>query len=209
MILPKSENTTYEIPPEDTYLAVLYRIVDLGTQETNYKGEKKLSHKILLYWELHGGLRMEDGKPFSIAKKYTYSGHEKSTLRKDLEAWRGKKFTEEELGSFPIEKLLGVGCILGVSHREGNDGRTYADITSISKVMKGMETPPAENEVFCLEINSEKFNQENFNKLSEKLKEIIMRSPEYVKMMQYKQASHHLATPEQNLEVILDDAIPF
>ena len=43
---------------------------------------------------------MPDGKPFLVRRRYTASLHEKSALRKDLESWRGRAFTNVELDGF-------------------------------------------------------------------------------------------------------------
>jgi len=63
--------------------------------------------------------------------------HEKSALRKDLESWRGKKFTRDEEMGFDIERLIGVNCLLNITHNEVGD-RTYANIVSIMPLAKGM-----------------------------------------------------------------------
>ena len=59
---------------------------------------------------------MEDGRPFAVSKTYTASLFEAAALRKDLESWRGKSFTEEELGGFDISKLLGCTARIEVGH---------------------------------------------------------------------------------------------
>jgi len=41
-----------------------------------------------------------------ISKRYTMSLGEQSTLRKDLESWRGKKFTPEELQGFDLNACI-------------------------------------------------------------------------------------------------------
>ncbi len=84
-------------------------------------------------------------KRMCIYKRYTLSLHENASLRKDLENWRGKKFTEEELQGFDLEKLLGVNALITVVHSQGADGKTYSNIAAVSKLMKGMAPLEAQN----------------------------------------------------------------
>ena len=56
----------------------------------------------------------------SIHPKYTLSMSEKANLRKHLETWRGKAFTEADFGpgGFNMAKLLGVNMYLDGSPTE-------------------------------------------------------------------------------------------
>jgi hypothetical protein len=71
----------FESIPPGTYPAVCYRVIDLGRQETEYQGEKKIQHKVLLSWDIADEeTRMSDGRPFTISSRYTWSMHEKAQL---------------------------------------------------------------------------------------------------------------------------------
>jgi hypothetical protein len=87
-------------------------------------------------WEL--AEKMKDGRPFMLSKSYTLSLHEKASLRKDLESWRGKAFTEAELTGFDLEKLITVNCLLNVAAYKKKNGSEGRKIASISPMMKGM-----------------------------------------------------------------------
>lgn len=87
---------------------------------------------------------MDDGKPFIVQKRYTASLHEKSKLRPELESWRGRAFTEDELKEFDLEKLLGANCLLNVAHVV-KDGKTYANVTAVMPLKRGMEKLVATN----------------------------------------------------------------
>ncbi len=76
--------------------------------------------------------KMEDGRVFTIQKRYTASLHEKSTLAKDLKTWRGRAFTPDELKGFDIEKVLGAPCQLVIVHAE-KEGAIYANVTTVMK----------------------------------------------------------------------------
>jgi hypothetical protein len=72
-------------------------------------------------------------------KRYTLSLHEKANLRRELETWRGKKFTAEEGEGFDLEKLLGANCQLQVIHNEKDDGTVYANVQAIVPAGRGLE----------------------------------------------------------------------
>mgnify|MGYP000541169732 CR=1 FL=1 len=42
---------SFESTPSGMHLARCYRIIDLGTQKSEYMGVSKLLHKIMLGWE--------------------------------------------------------------------------------------------------------------------------------------------------------------
>ena len=98
MFIPNpSEGGSFTPVPAGSHLAVCYRIIDLGTQKVVFQNENKFLRKVMVSWELPDE-KMDDGRPFVISKRYTWSMHEKATLRKHLEAWRGKGFSEEDFG---------------------------------------------------------------------------------------------------------------
>ena len=131
--------------PEDLHLAICYGIWDLGSQFTNFSDHPV--HQVVIVWELPEvrGEFERDGKkmdlPRAISQKYTVSLHEKANLRKALESWRGKKFTEEELKGFDLKKLLGVPCQIQVLHNV-KDGKTYANVGAIIKAPQGKKIAP-------------------------------------------------------------------
>jgi hypothetical protein len=199
LVLPKQNE--FESVPAGSYGAVCYRVVDLGTQFSAFY--KKASHKIMISWELDE--KMKDGRPFSIHKRYTLSSGKNAALRKDLESWRGRAFTEEEFGSFDIGKLIGIGCMIGVSTRI-QDGQTYSDVSSIMKLPKGMETPKVENEKLYFSLNE--FNQDIYDKLSDGMKAVIAKSPEYQEIKGGPSIEKN--TPDgHEVEDFQDSSIPF
>ena len=203
MQIPAPNERDFEIPPAGTHKAICYRVIDLGTQDTTFQGQAKKQHKVMLSWELPDE-KMSDGRPFTITQRYTWSMSEKATLRKHLEAWRGVKFTDEDFGpnGFNIKKIVGLGCLLTIVHND-RDGKIYANIASISKVMKGMEVPPLTNEAAYLWLDRTIWQDGVFQKLSDNLKGTIMKSPEY----------HALANgteiPASKPHGDMDDEIPF
>lgn len=130
--------------PADVHHAVCVGVVDIGTQP---QGNSKYTPKpkVMIQWELPECRRQyeKDGKeydvPDMISKPYTNSLNEKANLRKDLDAWRGRPFTEDELDGFDLVNIIGVNCLLQIVHRKVGD-KTYANIASIMKLPK-RDTP--------------------------------------------------------------------
>lgn len=171
MKLPKNEGS-YELAPAGNHVAVCYALIDLGTQVDQF-GTK---HKIRIIWELPDE-KMEDGKPFSVGKEYTFSMSQKSNLRTDFIAWRGRDFTPEEFETFQMENILGAPAMLNVTHRTSQAGNDYAVVSSIAPLIKGVEKPECENEHVCFSF--EHPDDESFEKLPEWIRELICASPQY------------------------------
>lgn len=191
MYLPKpTEGANFSPPPAGTHPAICYRVIDLGTQVSTYNGERKTAHKVMISWEITDpDVRMEDGRPFTINQRYTWSMHEKAALRKALESWRGQPFKDSDFGDggFNIKKLLGVGCLLSILHTD-KDGKTYANINAIMKLPKGMNAGTLTNEFVYVALTPDLFDRNEFLKLSDSLQDTIKNSPEYQKMTDYGQA---------------------
>lgn len=74
----------------------------------------------------------EEGKPYILVKRYTWSLHEKSNLRKDLERFKNQKFTLAELSEgVDLEEYIGMSCNILIVHNEVEDGKVYANIESV------------------------------------------------------------------------------
>lgn len=131
-------NKEFKPVPEGNHMARCYRVIDLGTQDVEFQGEPKLMHKVLIAWELSGEaddgtpLQTDSGEPFTVSKQYTLSLSKKANLRADLESWRGKAFTDDELKGFDISQLLGAYCMVTVKHDKKND-KTYTNVASVAR----------------------------------------------------------------------------
>lgn len=194
MYLPQpSEGGSFTPPPAGTHPAICYRFIDLGTQKNDYQGQAKLQRKVLLSWEIADPeVVMDDGQPFTISSRYTWSMHEKSTLRKTLESWRGQPFVDSDFGQtgFNVKKLLGVGCLLSILHAD-KDGKTFANISAIMKVPKGMAIPALVNKQVYLSLEPAEFDRDVFLTLGDKLQEQIKASPEYQALVKPQQQEYH------------------
>ena len=179
----KSETFERELIEAGNYVARCYRMVEIGTCDEEFLGVKKQMHKVRIGWELPTELKIfnpEKGEqPCVIDKEYTLSLADKANLRKDLQSWRGKAFTDEEAEAFDITKLLGVSCMLNIIHVQGKKDptKTYQAIGSVSPMPKGLLCPPQVNETFVFDF--ENFDEMKFNTLPDFLKEQIAKTPEY------------------------------
>lgn len=211
MYLPKpTEGGDFTPPPTGAWPAICYRFIDLGTQTSNFNGETKHQRKVMLSWELTDPeIRMDDGRPFTISNRYTWSMHEKSTLRKTLESWRGVAFTDADFGEggFDTKKLLGAPCLLSVVQVDKND-KTFANISAIMKLPKGVQPGDLVNESVYFSLDE--FDRDTFGKLSESLQNIIKASPEYQSLDRPRQSDSYMPPQfEQGDPGFGMDDIPF
>lgn len=158
--------------PAGSHIAVCNLVADCGLQP-GFEG--KPQRKIYVRFEIPAE-RVEyekDGKtvegPLTIGSFYTASMNEKATLRKHLEGWRGKTFTDQEAAEFDVSKLLGQACMLNVIEKDSN-GKTYSNVAGISKLPKGMNAPSAENDLLYYDETS---GEAEFSALPKWLREKI------------------------------------
>lgn len=120
-----------------THPAVCVSLIDIGEQFN--ETFKKSSRKVVIQWEITDEQITVEGKQVNrtMSQTYTMSLNERSALYRDLISWRGKPFTKDELDGFELTKILGIPCLITVTHQERN-GSTYANISGIAKAMKGM-----------------------------------------------------------------------
>lgn len=176
----KENGKSFDPVPAGFYQAVCYSIVDLGSvMNTKFQNWQR---KVLITFEIPS-VRIEierDGQkmdmPRVISKQYTANLSPKGYLRKDLESWRGRPFTDEELQGFELSKLLGANCQIQVMHNKSN-GNVYANISAIVNVGKDQKRLIAENPLvhYCIDENREEIPSEIPEWLANKIKE----SPEY------------------------------
>jgi hypothetical protein len=168
------------------HLARCYRIVDLGTQKSEYQGQVKHLQKVMIQFEVHGeddngnALVTTKGEPMSISKNFTLSLAEKATLRKDLQAWRGRDFTADELRGFELKNVLGAWAMITAAKSVGNNGKEYTNIISINPVpvaIKKAGLPEGFNKLAMFVIENP--DMELFETFGNGLKEKIASSPEW------------------------------
>jgi len=185
------------------HIAVCYQIVDLGTSLDYYNN---MSHKVQLGWEILDEayeVEKENEKQeynFLVYKEYTASLGENTNLRKDLESWRSKDFTAQELKGFELKNILGIPCQLNIKIKTSAKGNEYPLVLSVNPIGKN-EVPKGNKDLFYLGFDEDPYNIELFKTLPEFLQERIEKSDEWMRLM----AGNH---EEHNAENE-DDDIPF
>lgn len=129
------DSKTFTPAPAGVHQAVCVDVIDKGVLDVTWQGKTKQQHKIDIAWQIDE-LR-DDGKRFLVYKRYTLSLSEKANLRKDLESWRGRSFTETELRGFDVETVLGANCLVNVQHHTSGE-KTYANVVAVMPLTKGM-----------------------------------------------------------------------
>lgn len=208
LIAKASEGGSFTPVPAGMHLARCYKIVDLGSQKSEYMGQVKVQHKIMLQFEVwsedeNGNPTLTPkGEPLSITKRYTLTLSDKSALRNDLKTWRGRDFTPEELRGFELKNVLGAWAMLSVSKDIGKEGKEYTNIQAVMPVPQNVKKaglPSPHNTPVMYSIDEH--DPELFEGLSENVKKLIMASPEFQARMPQSTA--------KTVHVDDDDDIPF
>lgn len=180
-----SSGSPRELIEPGNYVARCYKMIQIGTIEENVMGKMKSLHKVRIGWELPTESKVFDQskgeQPLVIDQEYTLSMYDKSNLRKMLESWRGKGFTEKEAESFDITKLITVPCMLNIIHKTSKSGNTYEQIAGVTSIPRGMSCPAQINKTMILSFDN--FDQAVFNSQPDFVKQKIQSSAEYAKMI--------------------------
>lgn len=198
--------------------AVCIGVIDLGTQPQS----NPLFHahrKVLITWELPNQKMMVKGKdgqsevemPRVISSDYTLSLGTKANLRKMLDVWRGRTFTPDELSAFDLSKLIGANGLISIVHVKSKDGtKTYANVSSVSPLMKGMPKLTPENQILVWDLPKD--GPITFPALMpEWIQNRIKNSDEYLASVNPQQPARRGPTEAQlaNLTGKLDEDVPF
>lgn len=205
--------------PEGQHMGRLVSITELGTHLKTFSWKEKEVNEIRLCFELYpqdaddefvyqSEVETKDKdwnvtgiekKPFLLFKTYTNSLSGQARLRQDLESWRGKSFTDEELKGFHVKKCLWIGALISIEQNEGKDkngkpnGKTYSNMKSISRLPKimvqalpEMLTKPY---IYAIGISQSDFEDDQkeggiFDILGERTVEKIKESKEYKTAME-------------------------
>lgn len=177
---------TFKPVPAGMHLARCYRIIDVGTQKSEFEGNVKFLHKIKLVWEVHGNdevgnpIVTEKGEPMIVTKDYTLSWAEKATLRLDLQSWRGKPFSDEEQRRFDLKALLDKWCMVNVTHKAKKKGNgVYSNVTAVTPVPSALKASLPKGHNPCKVFQISEPDMELFDTFSDYLKKQIQESPEW------------------------------
>tara|TARA_B100000282_G_C31519489_1_gene393236 strand:+ start:68 stop:664 length:597 start_codon:yes stop_codon:yes gene_type:complete len=195
IIKDNSQQSKYPQLSIGVHNARCIRVIDLGTQRNEYKGEVSWKRKVMITWEVHN---KDAEEPFEISKFYNHSMYEKANLSIDLVSWRGRPFTEREKKGFDIGNLVGKVCQLNVI--EGNNGKPKIQTVLPTKDEVGIQYN--KSLVFSIE-DYQKGELKIFNQLREGIRNMILESKELEGQSQEDVKEHG----ESDIEP--DDAVPF
>jgi len=130
-----------DIPPcpEGPQRLVCCDIVDHGNVTDGFG---KIKHKVTIIWQSEHILPVKpeygefSGTPFIVQRRFTLSLHERAELRRYLESWRGKKFTDEELDGFAMGKLIGANAYGQIIQMKKPRG-TFAEVIALMPLPAG------------------------------------------------------------------------
>ena len=160
LFVSANNNSNSYLVPEGSHIGIINAIVDEGTHYSDLY--KKNSHYVRIRFELPEE-RIEikkDGKTISeprfISRRYTFTLHEKSSLKKDIEGAMGRGLAPDELERFNLSQVLGMNCQVTVKHTQNTSGETKARVAGLSALHKSMDEVKPEMEPIIYRINNTK-----------------------------------------------------
>lgn len=172
LVVKDSGGGDFVPPPAGPHPARCFAIIDIGTQFSRFYD--KWSKKVVIGWTFSD--EDDPEKNYIVWKRYTASLHRNAGLRADLQNWRGKAFTEDELEGFELRNILMAPCLLNVSHRKDGD-TVYADVSTVMPLPKGMTAPPKPEKTIVFDIDDP--DHEVFESFSDGMKKTIQASREW------------------------------
>lgn len=167
-----------KVPPVEAgvYMAVCIGFIDLGEQYS--EKFKNYSYKGMYVWELPGETVEIDGetKPRQLSKEFTISGSNKSNLRKFVESWNGKSYSDEEFMEFDLFDQIGKACQLNVVL---NETKEYANVDNLMPIPRGFPAPTTDTKLIKWDMDA--WNDEVFAELPEWIQDKIKKSTQYQK----------------------------
>jgi hypothetical protein len=167
-----------KIPPVEAgvYMAVCIGFIDLGEQYS--EKFKNYSSKGMYVWELPGETVEVDGeqKPRQLSKEFTISGSSKGNLRKFIESWNGKSYSDEEFMEFDLFEQIGKPCQLNVVL---NETKEYANVDNLMPIPRGFPAPTTDTK--HIKWDMDKWDDAVFAEIPEWIQEKIKKSTQYQK----------------------------
>lgn len=167
-----------KVPPVEpgVYMAVCVGVIDLGEQYSDMF--KNYSNKCMIVWELPGETIEIDGeqKPRQLSKEFTISSSNKSNLRKFIESWNGKTYSDDDFMDLDVFDQIGKPCQLNVVL---NSTGEYANVDNIMPIPRGFPAPTTATPPIKWDL--QQWNDEVFKSLPEWIQEKIKKSTQYQK----------------------------
>ena len=211
--IAKSEgNTSIPKLENGVYTAISSMMIDIGSQKSVL--DNNIRRKFIMVWNVvEEFIEVNKEKlPRVMSKEYTLSLNEKSNLRKDLQAWRGQAFTEEELQGFDILNVMNKPCQLQIINEEKN-GKTYNNISAIMAMPKGMTVSTLDEITIFITNNAETW--QNWEKIPKWIQDKIKKSEGYENsdlkkyVDDYEKMTEKSNITETDEVIAPDDDLPF
>lgn len=207
------ETQQRELIPAGNYVAICYRMLQIGTVDETFQGKSKKTPKVRIGWELSDEMRIfKDGdkpKPLVIEKEYSLYMNDKANLRKDLQSWRGAAFSDKDASDFDITNLIGAPCLLNIIHKTNEAGtKTYENIAGITPLPKSTPKPKQFNSSQVLAFDD--WDSSLFESLPAFISDKIKTSVEYQAMVNPHDFLDSNGKPIEHVDAIHDDDdLPF
>lgn len=167
-----------KVPPVEpgVYMAVCIGFIDLGEQYS--EKFKSYTNKGMYVWELPGETIEIDGeqKPRQLSKEFTISASNKSNLRKFIETWNSKSYSDEDFMEFDVFEQVGKPCQLNVVL---NETKEYSNVDNLMPIPRGFPAPTTDTKL--IKWDMEAWDDEVFQELPEWIQEKIKKSTQYQK----------------------------
>jgi hypothetical protein len=181
-IIATSEATSkLEAIETGSHIATCVQMIHIGTVSDEFEGKPVKGNKVRITFELPGLMvkfkEDEPEQPRFISKEFTLSLGSKASLRKFLDTWRGKPFTEDEARAFDVTNLLGASCMLSIGSKTSAKGQAYNTIDSALALPKGIPAP--EQITPTIEVNYDNIS-ETWKHVPKYLREKMELTPEFI-----------------------------
>lgn len=185
-----------KLPPVEpgVYIAVCVHSIDLGEQLCEYKDKSSsYNNQVQLVFELIDETIEIDGKqePRTLSRTFNFTQSKNGGLRKFVQSWMGKTFSDEAFAEFDTNDLVGMPAQLSVVLSESGE---YANIDAIMQLPKGMAAPTPVSQLIRYDI--EPWDDAAFAALPDWAQEKVKKSTQYQK----------LHVPTQTVDVSLNGA---
>ena len=171
-----------KLPPVEpgVYIAVCVYSIDLGEQLCEYKDKtKSYNNQVRLGFELIGETVEIDGRqePRVLSRTLNFTQSKTGGLRKFVQSWLGKTFTDEEFRELDTNDLVGTPAQLSVVLNESGE---YANIDTIMQLPRGMPAPSPASAL--IRYGMEPWDDAAFAALPDWAQEMIKKSTQYQKL---------------------------
>lgn len=179
--MPKVTSKSFKSASAGMQPGILYNIVDLGTQENEYKGEVKSNRQLFMQWELPEELidapeSESHGEPMSQSAFVNLTVGDKARLTEIVVASTGEK----PQNGYDPQDLLGTACNLTIETYSKNDGSMGSKVKSYSPLLRSQKMGKPTNPLAYFDLDN--FDQDAFDALPNGIRKMIEISPEYKKL---------------------------